>query len=404
MIALCAAAPAMASAALQAGCLATSASEVSCVYTAATLNSFVVPDGVSRVSVTAVGGRGGGAVGGQGARVQAALDVIPGSTLNAIVAGNGTTGTGGANGTAGAGGANGGAAADPRCGGGGGASDVRSGVVLSTRVLVAAGGGGGCAFEGGTTVAGGNAGADGGVSGPPGLLAPGPAGAGTQTAGGAGGISGSARFGSTGQDGQLGLGGAGIDQTGSGFVGGGGGGGGLYGGGGGGFSGGGGAGGSSLVPAGGSLAIDATGTPQITISYTIPAPVISAPGSSPPPTTAPPRPPATKPIVVLSGALKTLRVSKRGGFTYTFLATPLRNGTITLQSTKKIRIGPKRRTLKLGPTPFTALPTGQVNVKLKLTKPILKALKRAKSLTFTVRATLAGSTYTTKLTIKAPKP
>jgi uncharacterized repeat protein (TIGR01451 family) len=261
--------------ALPAGC-AQSGDTVSCTYTSGD-NAFTVPAGVSSVHVVAVGGMGAaapGAVaafgnGGFGARVEGDLAVSPGSTLSAVVGGNGSGGTGGANG-----GGNG-------CAGGGGASDVRtSDADLTSRVLVAAGGGGaGCGGTGSPPQSGGDAGA------------PGTGGAeggspGTQTAGGAGGAGvAGCDPGAPGGDGSLLAGGVGAVNSAPSCPlaggGGGGGGGGLYGGGGGGAfgsggggggsgPGGGGGGGSSLVPPGGSGAVDSTGTPGIVISYAVP--------------------------------------------------------------------------------------------------------------------------------------
>jgi len=47
--------------------------------------------------------------------------------------------------------------------------------------------------------------------------------------------------------------------------------------------------------------------------------------------------------------------------------------------------------------------SGKVAVKLKLSRKNLKALKHAKQRRFTVTASLAAKTFTTKVTLKAPK-
>jgi uncharacterized repeat protein (TIGR01451 family) len=293
--------------ALPAGC-SQSLLTVTCSYTSAGANAFVVPDGVGTVHVIAVGGKGADsgqnttdALGGFGARVTGDLSVFSGETLWAVVGGNGEIGFEGANGGGGA------TSGFPESGSGGGASDVRlSRSDLSTRVLVAGGGGGGgrapgiggaaYPFQGGN---GGDAGHDGGPGGDlthtdnNNFSASGGSGgtAGGAGAGGSGGAAGSASGGTSpttgcaGNDGTLGQGGdGGIPSTPPApfcEAGGGGGGGGLYGGGGGGAGGmdafgfdtagsGGGGGGSSLVPAGGTLSIDSTAVPEIVISYTIP--------------------------------------------------------------------------------------------------------------------------------------
>jgi hypothetical protein len=223
----------------------------SVTYTGAGEHAFVVPAGVTRVTVALTGARGGGGVfgapiGGRGAIVSGLLDVSPGGRLYAEVGGPGTNWQSGhSSSTLEPGGPNGGGAG---INGGGGATDVRTLPVaatgsLGTRLAVAGGGGGGAAMSG----AGGDAGAAGGV----GANGGGP---GTGTDGGAGGAAGEGG-GAAGAAGTLGTGGV---AGGPNFRGGGGG-GGLYGGGGGGGMGpcspcttnGGGGGGSSRVPAGG---------------------------------------------------------------------------------------------------------------------------------------------------------
>jgi hypothetical protein len=225
---------------------------------------FMVPRGVSSITVVArgaVGAIGYNEVGARGGRVYAILPVKPGETLAVFVGGNGHGMTGGYNG----GGS--GAANSYQCDGfgGGGASDVRrGGKTLADRILVAAGGGGhgagfnegGGAGEGGGTVGGSGGGGGSGDSGGGGV-------GGTQSSGGRGGYGGSGSDvkGGHGHGGKFGAGGSGgaggVDVSGSGYgCGGGGGGGGYFGGGGGGgggsdyisgSSGGGGAGGSSYA-------------------------------------------------------------------------------------------------------------------------------------------------------------
>ncbi len=218
--------------------------------------SFVVPTGVTQITVAASGAAGGADcyqdAGGKGATVTATIPVTPGETLVIEVGGGGGAPTG----TSycimpGPGGFNGGATAGALTatmayagGGGGGASDVRQGgSALSNRVVIAGGGGGGA---GGPT---GGIGGPGGSSGTAGTSgdAGGGGGGGTSIAGGAGGTE--VGGGGNGVAGSLGLGGTGgtgLRDSG------GGGGGGYYGGGGGGGSGsccgsGGGGGGSSYA-------------------------------------------------------------------------------------------------------------------------------------------------------------
>ncbi|MGA8327563.1 MAG: hypothetical protein WB757_15920 [Candidatus Cybelea sp.] len=224
--------------------------------------TFIVPAGVTRLTVIARGGKGpGGYSHGAGhpgfpGRVYAVIRVHPGEKLYIFVAGPHGFGGGGVGGGG--------------YGFGGGASDVRmGGDTLKDRIIVAAGGGeaGDCGLY--CYADGGDGGGLNGQQGSGGDYSTGGGGGGTQIAGGSGGAGGkgkqSSGSGQPGGNGALGLGGnggAGGQTTGSasraGFPGGGGG-GGYYGGGGGGgsssyveysyyrFGSGGGGGGSSYV-------------------------------------------------------------------------------------------------------------------------------------------------------------
>jgi hypothetical protein len=255
---------------------------VTCTYTSG-LNPFTVPAGVFSIHVGAVGAAGGSGVsgrqGGGGARVEADLAVTSGTTLYAVVGGNGMGREPGANG-----GGRGGIpdlcdfiqGCPPRGtgGGGGGASDLRTSQDdPSSRLLVAGGGGGGggdsipsfCCSNPAPGGIGGNGGGGNGWYGGNGecvnsFFFP----------GGTGGTGGAAA-GAVGSDG-----GEGVTEgltLGCVIVGGGGGGGGggfhggAGGGGGGASAGGGGGGGSNLVPPGGSQTVDTTGIPLIKIAY-----------------------------------------------------------------------------------------------------------------------------------------
>lgn len=121
-------------------------------------STWTVPDDVTAIQVELWGAAGGGSspgrTGGAGAYVAALLDVTPGETLDVYVGGtgddrstvDGAPHAGGYNG-GGAGGAKGG---NGSAGGGGGATDLRSGgTALTDRVVVAAGGGGTASSDGG---------------------------------------------------------------------------------------------------------------------------------------------------------------------------------------------------------------------------------------------------------------
>lgn len=220
--------------------------------------TFVVPAGVTQITIDARGASGGGGsmgTGGLGGRSQAVLNVTPGQVLNLYVGGTTTSVTGGYNG-------GGNAINSSTSRGGGGASDIRlGGTTLSERVLVAAGGGGAGTNCGSSD----HGGHGGGLTGQNGWQCGSQTSyvglGGTQTSGGA--------FGNNqgqgcGTNGSLGQGGTGACTYG------GGGGGGYYGGGGGGYGGGG--GGSSFVTSVGSSSVVHTtgfnsGNGQIILSW-----------------------------------------------------------------------------------------------------------------------------------------
>jgi hypothetical protein len=125
--------------------VAADAAPTTVTFTSPGQHAWVVPAGVTRVDVVAVGGQGADSaahVGGRAARITGTIDVAPGETLYAVV---GTSASGSTPG------ANGGGAAGPGCpsspGAGGGASDVRT-IPLGepgsdeSRIVVAGGGGG----------------------------------------------------------------------------------------------------------------------------------------------------------------------------------------------------------------------------------------------------------------------
>lgn len=195
--------------------------------------AFVVPPGVSQVTIECWGAQGGTAPANTtrclGGYVKGTFTVTPGETLTVYVGGKGLPAA--ADGIQKVGGFNGGGSGNSVAvsgarfmGSGGGASDVRrGGIALGNRMLVAGGGGGASWF----IDWGGHGGADTGEAG--GKFSSGAqtntlAGGGTQLAGGAAGTS-SVGGTSNGAAGALGLGGGGAASAG------GGGGGGYYGGG-----------------------------------------------------------------------------------------------------------------------------------------------------------------------------
>jgi hypothetical protein len=117
----------------------------------------------------------------------------------------------------------------------------------------------------------------------------------------------------------------------------------------------------------------------------------------------PPPPPRLPDIAAFSDSPKTLRVSKRGGFTYHFYATPGRRGRAKAASATSIRIGPRKRRVKVAAKSFTVPPGAVVTVNFKLSRRDLKALRAHRSLRLVVRVTVGAKTFSAKLTLKPPK-
>ena len=258
-------------------------------------STFVVPPGVSSITVAATGAQGGGGFaagceGGFGASVNGTLAVTPGDTLYVEVGGAGGDSQSAADVTGGSNGGGAGGLDDhgDGAGGGGGASDVRTlpaADLLSSsdsRLLVAGGGGGGGDFyaciDG--VGSGGNAGQNpaGGAGTASGAGGGGAGGTSNSSPGGAAGVSAEGCSGAT--SGGLGSGGSGASGDSCG-AGGGGGGGGYYGGGGGGgadVAAGGGAGSSFVEPSASNVSIgtasQTSSAPpsngEVTITYTLP--------------------------------------------------------------------------------------------------------------------------------------
>jgi len=230
-------------------------------YTGST-QTYIVPSGITSITVSAWGGGGGagsnaageganGGAGGKASLVEGTLSVTPGATLTIIVAGGGGGGTRVGGGTGGySGGGSGSSGADGFYGGGGGGvTIIKNG--NGDNLMMAAGGGGGGYGNPINYSSGGNGGYPNGANGFSNLPVP-PHGrggiGGSQSNGGAGGAGGIDSSGQFAQSGSAGTGGNGLSYYG------GGGGAGYYGGGGGGQSCGAG-GGSSLVPAGGTSSV-----------------------------------------------------------------------------------------------------------------------------------------------------
>lgn len=119
--------------------------------------------------------------------------------------------------------------------------------------------------------------------------------------------------------------------------------------------------------------------------------------------TSPPPPLPLPDLASFSAWPKSLRVSKSGRFTYSFAATPGRSGKAQLKSTRKIKIGSKKRKLTVPAKSFTAPASGKVTLKFKLSAKHRNALKRVKTLKFGVTVTVGSASFTSTLKLKAPK-
>ncbi len=119
--------------------------------------------------------------------------------------------------------------------------------------------------------------------------------------------------------------------------------------------------------------------------------------------TTPASPSVAPDLVDFTNSPKKLRVSKAGRFTYAFEATPGRSGEAKLKATKSIKVGSRKRKLKLRPEAFTAPANGEVELKFKLSRKDLDALKTVRNVPFGVKVTLGATTFPTELKLKPPK-
>ncbi|MGH2919202.1 MAG: hypothetical protein ACRDLS_11495 [Solirubrobacteraceae bacterium] len=114
-------------------------------------------------------------------------------------------------------------------------------------------------------------------------------------------------------------------------------------------------------------------------------------------------PPPLPDVAIFTGSPTSVRVSKTGRFTYGFFATPGRSGKAALTSRRSIRVGAKKRKLKLPARAFVVPADAKAKVTFKLSRRYLKALKRVTSLTFDVRVTVGATAFTSKLKLRPPR-
>jgi subtilisin family serine protease len=127
-------------------------------------------------------------------------------------------------------------------------------------------------------------------------------------------------------------------------------------------------------------------------------------------TTPPPPPPQPPAKASFRGSKRTIRVSRRGRFSFTFRAAPGLKGRIKLVTVKKVRPSKRGRKKRatLGSKTFTVPQSGKVKVKFKLSRRNRKILKRYKKLRISVSVRLRNAANLTSLakvriTLKAPK-
>ena len=104
-----------------------------------------------------------------------------------------------------------------------------------------------------------------------------------------------------------------------------------------------------------------------------------------------------------SGRRVTVRISPTGRVSYQFIASPLSSGKIKLASTRKVKVGSKKRKLKPVAKSFRAPLSAKVKVKFKLSRVDLKVLRRVKRLPLKVTVTLGARMFSTKVTLTRPK-
>ena len=109
-----------------------------------------------------------------------------------------------------------------------------------------------------------------------------------------------------------------------------------------------------------------------------------------------------------AGSRRSIKVSRRGRFNYSFRARARLSGKAVFRSAKKVRIS-RRARVKLAAKSFTVPGTGRVKLKMKLSRKKLAILRRNKRIKTRVTVTLknaAGrsSVASTTVTLKRPAP
>ena len=121
-----------------------------------------------------------------------------------------------------------------------------------------------------------------------------------------------------------------------------------------------------------------------------------------------PLPPAAAPITLsLASGKRTIRVSRSGRLSYSFLASPGASGAATFTTTKRVLVSATRkRRVTLAAKAFAVPRSGKVTLRIRLSKKSRAILKRNRRLSLVVKVALFGNggpkVATKRLMLKAP--
>jgi hypothetical protein len=122
----------------------------------------------------------------------------------------------------------------------------------------------------------------------------------------------------------------------------------------------------------------------------------SSGGTSPPPL-------VVLPTLAFLSTQRSITVSRKGYFSYSFTGTPAgASGRISFGTANAIA-AVRRRKLNLGSSSFTARGSGRTTVTIKLSRTNLAILKRKRSLSVKATVTIGAVTKTVIFTLKAPR-
>jgi hypothetical protein len=106
-----------------------------------------------------------------------------------------------------------------------------------------------------------------------------------------------------------------------------------------------------------------------------------------------------------AGSKRSIKVSKKGAFSFRFRAGPGLTGRVVFASAKKVRVSAKRKKVTLVRKAFTVPPSGDVELRLKLSRKNLRTLRKNRKIRTNVTVTLTNagglaSTAHTTVTLK----